>query len=166
MQMCEQEMRTGIQSDRRQVLITNTWQRFKCSSLYDVALQRLLILQNSNTRKFPILLFEIWYILYNIYVFEKVHRWWNLLFLFVMVHLAEGLFSESLWISFFFFFFLRSKIIGIKQLCFLCSVAIHQRQESIHRLSYIWLIYWRRITGRKSNYLFSLNCFCQAILYR
>lgn len=78
-----------------------------------------------------------------------MHWWWNLLFLFVMVHLAEGHFSESLCIS---FFFLDQRWLVKKQPCFLFSVAIHQRPESIHRLSYIWLIYWRRITGRKSNY--------------
>lgn len=55
-------------------------------------------------------------------------------------------------IALYFLFFLDQRWLVKKQPCFLFSVAIHQRPESIHRLSYIWLIYWRRITGRKSNY--------------
>lgn len=55
-------------------------------------------------------------------------------------------------IALYFLYFLDQRWLVKKQPCFLFSVAIHQRPESIHRLSYIWLIYWRRITGRKSNY--------------
>lgn len=55
-------------------------------------------------------------------------------------------------IALYFLYFLDQRWLVKKQPCFLFRVAIHQRPESIHRLSYIWLIYWRRITGRKSNY--------------